>query len=469
MPILKNSKLLLILESLDKKELDQINRFIRSPYFNQNNQIVDLLDSLLELHPDISTRIMDKRALFQKVFPDKVYDEKEFRYLLSDLNRLVEQFLGYQIMGKKPMELEVHVMNELSKRGLEKAYQNRIRQFEKKLGNSSVLERDKLRYQFKFEEIRQRHFERSHQRKKDYTVQRLSEALDQYYYLYRLYLSCAMLDHETIFGKTYQLNLSADWFHHLEAKEHFDHPIIKVYANIYAALVDEKEEQNFQSLKDDLERYESQIHEGDLKDVYLFAINYCARKIRKGKQEYLSKALNLYLNGINAGFLLEKGYLTPWTFTNVIKLLLKLENYESTEAFIEKYASKLLPNFKENALRFNRAELYYTTGRYLDAQEELIHVALSDLNYYLGARILLAKIYFETNEEEALLSLLASFTIFLKRNKKISKNIKEACLNFCTVLFKIVKDSLKHRTKILDQIETLDLLAERKWLLDRLA
>ena len=458
----------MILESLDQKEVEQIHRFIRSSYFNQNGQIVDLLDTLLGYHPDIAAQIVDKRTLFQHVFPHETYNEKTFRYLLSDLNRLVEQFLGIQGIRKNTVALDIQILNELSKRGLEKSYQNRVRQFEKKRARTSVSERDHLLFQFKLEEIKQKHFERSHQRKKDYTVQKLSHVLDQYYYLYRLYLSCAMLDHETIFGKTYQLNLTADWFRHLAAKAHFEHPIIKIYSHIYAALVDEAEEQNFQDLKDNLERYEAQIHKGDLKDVYLFAINYCARKIRKGKQEYLSIALNLYLNGINSEVLLEKGQLTPWTFTNVIKLLLKLEEYELTEAFIAKNESRLLPAFKVNALRFNRAELYYTTGRYLDAQEELIHVALSDLNYYLGARILLAKIYYETGEEEVLLSLLASFTIFLKRNKQISKNIKEACLNFCTVLFKIVKGAQKQKHKILEQMKNLELLTERKWLLERL-
>ena len=176
------------------------------------------------------------------------------------------------------------------------------------------------------------------------------------------------------------------------------------------------------------------------------------------------EALDLYVKGINSKVLLEAGKLTPWTFTNVVKLSLKLERYSWTQQFINEYESKLFLEFRENALRFNRAELYYAIHRYDDAQRELINVAHTDLNYYLGARVLLAKIYFETKEEEALLSLLASFTIFLKRNKKISKNIKQSGLNFCTILFQIVKRSPKSLSKVKERMKQMDLLTERKWL-----
>ncbi len=461
---MKNSKLVLLLESFDSKELEYFEQFLSSYYYNKNERLMCIFKGLASFHPNISERIKDKRALFRYVFPNEVYDEKGFRYLLSDLNRLGEQFLGVQGMKKQSLEMDIQVMNELSRRNLKKAYQNRVRQFHKALERIAIPEKDKLLLQLKFEELKQRHFERSHKRQLDFTVQRLSELLDSYYFLYRLRVSCAMLDRHTIFGESYQINLSDEWIQHLNHHSYFDHPIIKIYFTVYQALTEKEQEDYFKNLKSYLTTHEKEIYHKDLKDIYLFAINYCARKIREGKQHYMTEALNLYIKGIDSTILLENGHLTPWTFTNVVKLSLKLEKYEWIEQFIEHYGNKLLPEFRENALRFNRAELYYVTNRYDDAQRELIGVVLSDLNYYLGARILLAKIYFETKEEEALLSLLASFTIFLKRNKKISKDIKEACLNFCAILFQIIKRSPKSLQKTKEKMAAMDLLTERKWL-----
>ena len=462
--MIKNSKLVLLLESLDEKELQNFGRFLKSPYFNQDERLIKLLKSLAKFHPNISDRFKDKLELFCYVFPNEKYNEKNFRYLLSDLNGLAEQFLGVQSMRRQSLEVDIRIMDELSKRNLKKAYQNKVRQFDKKLEGASASEREKLQMRLKFEELKQRHFERSHVRKLDYTVQRLSQLLDRYYFLYRLHLSCAMLDHQAIFGESYNINLSNEWIEHLVQKSYFDHPLAKIYYTVYQALIEDEQEGYFDQLKFYLDQEKKDIFQEDLRDIFLFAINYCARKIRKGRSNYVAEALDLYVNGIDSKVLLEEGQLTPWTFTNVVKLSLKLERYDWVQQFINNYKSKLLPEFRENAIRFNRAELFYALYRYEDAQRELIKVAHSDLNYYLGARVLLAKIYFETKEEEALLSLLASFTIFLKRNSKISKNIKLAGLNFCTILFQIVKHSPNSLNKVHERMSRMDLLTERKWL-----
>jgi len=389
---MNNSKLLLLLESFDSKELEYFNRFIKSPYYNQDERLVQLLEGLSLFYPNIVEGFKDKLELFRFVFPNQTYHEKNFRYLLSDLNGLAEQFLGLQSIKEQSLEIDIRIMDELSKRNLNKAYQSKVKQFDKKLERASIPERDGLLVRLKFEELKQRHFERSHVRQLDYTVERLSQLLDRYYFLYRLYLSCAMLDHQAIFGESYAINLSNQWVQHLRQKSFFDHPLIKIYFVVYNALEEEEESVYFQNLKAYLSTSENTTYPEDLKDIFLFAINYCARKIRKGKEDYIEEALDLYIKGINSEVLLEGGQVTPWTFTNVVKLSLKLEKYVWIEQFMNAYEAKLLPEFRENALRFNRAELYYTTHRYGDAQKELIHVALSDLNYYLGARILLAKI-----------------------------------------------------------------------------
>ena len=284
---MKNSKLILLLESLDGKELQNFDRFLNSPYFNQDKRVVKLFKGLSLFHPPISDRFKTKLELFQYVFPSEKYDEKNFRYLLSDLNGLAEQFLGMQVISKQSLEADLQIMDELSKRNLTKAYKNRIRQFEKKLERNAISERDKLFFQLKFEELKQRHFERSYIRKLDYTVQRLSQLLDRYYFLYRLHLSCAMLDHHAIFGESYKVDLTSHWVQHLSEKSCFDHPIIRIYFTVYQALVEEKQEAHFDQLKSFLNEEKKEIFHEDLKDIYLFAINYCARKILKSNLEYL--------------------------------------------------------------------------------------------------------------------------------------------------------------------------------------
>jgi len=225
------------------------------------------------------------------------------------------------------------------------------------------------------------------------------------------------------------------------------------------------EVQHFQDLKEILVTTSNQINNKDLADIYRFAINYCARKIRNGRNEYLEEALGLYIRGIESAVFLEDEYLSPWTFTNVVKLALRLQRFEWIAEFIPKYAPSLPPDFQENVLHYNYAELYFYTKDYDRALTHLNQVAFDDLNYSLGARVMLAKIYQERGEENALLSLLAAFSVFLKRNRHISANIKHTYLNFCDLLFQLIRRSPKKIQGIRNRIEETNLLTDRGWLL----
>jgi hypothetical protein len=81
--------------------------------------------------------------------------------------------------------------------------------------------------------------------------------------------------------------------------------------------------------------------------------------------------------------------------------------------------------------------------------------------------MMLLKIYYELEEEGALLSLLASFSLFLKRNKQVSKQAREMYLNFCKILQSITRRNIKHLPKIKQKIQEAKLLLERRWLLDQ--
>lgn len=243
--------------------------------------------------------------------------------------------------------------------------------------------------------------------------------------------------------------------------------LLLLHYAVYLALQDEEDEGRFGHLRQLLAAATAESDPNTLKDVYLFAINYCARKIRQGRREYASTALELYITGIDSKSLFDGKELSPWTFTNVVKLALVQERYAWIGEFIERYGSYLAPAFRDNALHYNRAELYYYTQQYDQAQEELLQVAYSDLNYYLGARILLAKIYYETGEEEPLLSLLAAFTIFLKRNKSVSGDIKSTYLHFCELLFQLVRRHPRKFAELGEKIATTHPVADRGWLLQQ--
>lgn len=461
---MKKSKVVQLLRSCEVSEINGMEHFLRSPYFNEDEAVIHLFQYLKDFYPDFSAPELKKKRVFSQVFPGQAYDDKQLRYLISDLNKLLERFLAFQKVEDTPYQLSLALLGSLSERGLNKAYRQASRHLEKELTPHAAKSSEIFWAQLQWSEIKEGHFLRQRARKHDISLQYYADDLDKYYFLNRLKIACAMLDRQTILQAEYNFNISTEWIKHLEYHNFFNEPIIQVYYTIFQALLQEEDEQYFKALKAFFKKSTSSIAPSDLKDIYLFAINYCARKIRQGKETYVMEALQLYRTGIEAHVLIDDQGLSPWAFTNVVKLSLRLEYYTQIESFIQEYAPKLPESFRENALHYNLAELYYYTKRFDQAQQHLNQVAFSDLNYYLGARVLLAKIFYETGEEEALLSLISSFTIFLKRNKQLSNNLKHTYLNFCQILFQIVRRSPAQMKKLEEKITSTALLTDRTWL-----
>ena len=173
--------------------------------------------------------------------------------------------------------------------------------------------------------------------------------------------------------------------------------------------------------------------------------------------------------GVEKGLLIKNDILPYWHFKNIIKLGLSLERYQYVENFIEQYGLMLEEKHRENLLIYSLAELNFYKKEYDVAMDYLSQVIYSkDIYYQLNAKSMLARIYYEKEEEELLLSLLASFKLFLRRNNKYSKGIIKSHLSFCNVLSRIMRKNKAKKASIKEQIENAKLIMDKRWLLKAL-
>ena len=462
---MQHSKLITALRACQKNELTVLRRFVASPYFNRREELSVLLEYLLRHWPDFVN--VKRQAAFQAAFPNQAFDEKQCRYLLSDLTQLIETFWAVEKWKQSDRQSDLALLESASERQSEKTYRKVNRRLAHELSEpETIVDSRFFLDQLHWSEASEKHFARSRVRQFDDSVQRASDNLDRYYFLQKLKFACGMVARQAIFKGDYDLGLSEHWIAHLAEKNFLDTPVIRLYFTVFQALQYEQDESHFLALRDLLLTGETAVFsQPDLEEVFRAAINYCARKIRQGREDYAEKALELYTEGLKKQAFFDDGFLSPWTFTNVVKLSLRLKRYDWVEQFIREYAPQLPVDFRENALHYNLAELFYYTHRSDEAQQHLIKVAYSDLNYYLGARVMLAKIYHESGDTEPLLSLLAAFMIFLKRNKQISSDLKQTYLNFCDILFQLIRRHPKKMAALGETIRTTSLLTDRSWLL----
>jgi hypothetical protein len=118
-------------------------------------------------------------------------------------------------------------------------------------------------------------------------------------------------------------------------------------------------------------------------------------------------------------------------------------------------------------LHFGFADLYFYTKRYALAKEHISQTDLSDIYNNLDAKEMLAKIYYETDEDDALFSHLHAFRTFLRRNKLVSEQVRKAYLNFLKLLEQSIHytpDMLQHLKATIEKTEPL---VAKSWLLEK--
>lgn len=486
---MENSKLLQLLNAFDLPMLRAFHEFVTSPYFNKDQDLVRLYDYLrqqlakgfpkekivrheerasLGVTPVLSKEKTGRQVVYASLYPEKPYDEMQLNRLMSRLLQLAERFVSiwrYEQRGVLPdcMALEYYVEAHL-----DKLYTFACEKVKSKLARQPLRNGTWYYQQFLLSDIAERHFSAQHLRRYDHHLQEASDHLDTWFLSQKLYYLCAMLDRQKILSTPYRQSFMEAVRDHLEQHDYQTTPPVAVYGHLLQTLSGTTDSDHFQKLKELVYDSDQHFTKAEVKDLFYFAINFCINKFRQGGKEYAEDLVELYDRGLQKGVLLEDGLISPWTYKNMVKLGLGLRRFEWVERFITDYSFKLPGDQREDAFHFNLADLFYHKKDYRSALFHLNQVDFTDIHYSLGAKTMLIKIYYETSETEAFLSLLSSFNIYLRRNKLISKEIKLAYLNFTAILQKIYGADKERRKALAEKIKKAPQLTDRNWLLEQL-
>ena len=463
---MENSKLFDLLSSFSAREWRSFNELVRAPFFNRSEEVIRLFDWL---EKRITTfEHLDRKSAHQAVFPDTDYQDARLNHTMSALLKLGETFIGLLEYQKEGFLPEFMILKGLSERGLEKHYRylfERKSQEMERTNRQSALD---FLNRYKLENLEAYRLQLQGGQGFNPFVQRTSDSLDNFYLAEKLRCTCFMLTSERLLAVPYRIYLAEEINEYLrQCNPESLSPIVWAYHLVYQLLSKPEAHDEFERLKAALPALESKLSRAEIEEIYQHAINYCNLQIIQAESRYVVEALNLYIWGLDTGILLQNDQLSPWHFKNIIKLALRLAKYEWTEQFIRARTPLLPREFREDAFHFNLAELYYYTKQNDKALENLNKVEFRDVSYHLGAKIMLAKIYFEMDAFDALDSLLHAFGIYLRRNKVISEDIRKTYLNFVAILGKLTRATSTQFPALRSKIETAPLLAARTWLLNQ--
>ena len=130
--------------------------------------------------------------------------------------------------------------------------------------------------------------------------------------------------------------------------------------------------------------------------------SYCIKKMNQGNAEFYREFLNLSKDLLKTDILLARGELNPWYFRNAVMASLRLNEYEWAEQFINDFENKLPTDFRQNAVSYNRALVYFYQKKYDKVIPLLQSVEYDDLVYNLSSKSILLAVYYELDADEAL-------------------------------------------------------------------
>lgn len=457
-----------LLLKLEKPELRQLKKYLRSPFVTHRADVLHLFNTLADILYRAKP-LPSREALFTLVYPDDQYDDQRLRSLMSDLHKLLEQYLRWSVTQRDTIGSQLSLASTYRQRNLPRHFQRAMRKVSKlQTANKTRNEgyyRHELRYQLEMME-----FATTNQRTGNFNLQEVDDTLDILYLAQKLRHACTQLSHKAVFQTEYQFGLLQQWISSLENSKYLAVPAVALYYYCYRFLTDTYSQVHFRKFRTTLQQSQQHFPKEELKDLYRAAINFCIRKLNEGSSPYTREGWELFQEGLAAGIFIENGHLSRFTFDNIVGFGLRLQVYEAVEAFINKHRKHLEPIYQESTVYFNYARLEYSRQQYDKALLYIQQSEAKDLVNQLIMKTLVLKIYYESEEFDLLESHLDNFRLFIRR-REVSDFHQENFKNIISYTRKLIAlapyDHVE-RTRLQDHIQQEKILTEKQWLLEKL-
>lgn len=461
-----NNRIVRVFKKLSKKEMKLLDKFVRSPIYNQHKDVIVLFD-FFKKQFDKGNFEPTPESTFKAVFPKQKYKAQELHYVNSYLLKVVEQFLAWYEWQEDSNEPMLYLLRAYRKRRLDDQFERTFLKFEKQ--QEKLTLRNRSFYQADYRRFIEKVKVDSEKRSSNIPLQALTDAQDISFIIEKLYNACTMISHQAVVKTEYDTGLLKPLLEYLESSHWLKVPAVAVYYYSYKALSSSESTVFFKKLKEILPQLAGKFIATELKDHYLVAINFCIRQVNEGNRDFLRELFELYQSGLVAEVFYESGFLSRWTYNNIVLCGLQLKEYDVVIDFINNYSGKLPAKIREGNRNLNLAHYYYELKDFDQAMSHLNQTGHDDVLHNLLSKSLLARMYFENGETNALNNLLLSFKAYIQRKKGLGYH-KTTYLNFIRYTKKLMRVNFYDKeavAKLKSQIENEKYLMDRRWFLER--
>lgn len=471
-----NTKLAEILNSFSSKELNELGKFLGSPYFNNNTKILQLYDILKKNVKAYSVLSLSKEKLFAKVFPGEKFSLKKLELLISGFVKKSNLFLALNFINKDDTVMKLAMIRKLREKKLTKNFNSEAGKLRKILMNKKARNiEDYLNLSLTEQEIiisDQYKFFLS----KNTSYQNSIDNLDYYFILKKLTQAVFILNHKNEVGSElkYELRFLREIIYFVkqnitEIKR--KHPVLYCYYLIILTLENPMRQENYAELKDYVLLNAGKIEEKLLWEILIEMENYSDSMVKVNREKYVREVFEIYMILEKRRYFKNQSFINHFDFLNTVTTGLLLGNHRWAQKFINLYKNKLPKDFRNITLNLVNAEMEFFKKNYRSALGYLNNLNYDNYYFYLRIKVLTAKIYYEMNELEALIYVIDAMKHYLRRHEKILGRYIGNTRNFIFYINYLMKFKQKPRNDLAvvkEKIMRRSDLISKEWVLEKI-
>jgi hypothetical protein len=444
---IEDSKLVILLKTFNKQEIERFEKFINSPFFNTSEQLIALFGILKKDHPGYKN--LSKEQIFTYFYPEEKYKDKKVRDLLSRMLELAHNFLSQLEFDKKENTGNYYVMRQLIERKLERHFKSRYKEAEKKHKEEPVIDEEYLLSEYFLTKLNREQINTF--KNVNYEIEFSNIIFNEYdhflnYVIYNvLYYTLIFSIRKYGLNNEVNLEFSNKVIEFLDKYPRSEYPVISILRKVLRLQskesdpVSPEDTEIYKELMEQLSDNNNKLDIINKRIVYIYLVNYTRLKSlvynKYFKEEYYSL---LKFSIENDLYPKENNNMGESSYVTVASEALFRKDFKWAEEFIEKYKKELKDDVRENAYTLCMANLNYRKGNYENALKYLVKVSIEDIYYQLKVKNLQVKIHYELGDYEMCKSVIDSFRHFLGSVKQFPEFVRIRFVNYVNFTSRMV-------------------------------
>jgi len=469
---MNNSKLIKLFIGLSRSELLEFGRYIKTPFFNRDENLVKLYEYIKKYSPEYDSPKLEKTYFLKKVAKNQEVKSRQIHDWMSDLTRKLEDYLIYVQVREQPLNRDFVLLDAMKDRQMDDLFFRSIKNMRTKLDSSP--ERDMFYY---FNQWRLRHeayfYTGDSKRYRDEVdIKKTMSEVDQFFCAVKLRYSAEMMTLETEYSGDHSIALLPEVLREIRKPNYRKNQLFRIYELVIDLFYEEKNrDKTYDQLEKLIYEHLSLGNEDEKHTLLNFLLTHANRGLIEGKSIYRQKMFDWYVYKIENNLILEDGYLPTMHFLNVMYLSMALKETGWLENFIDDYTDFLSEDVRSNTSLLAKTHLYFAKKEYKKSLRLLRQISGTEFIYPIISRTLTIQCLYELQETELILIECNNFSKYLNRNNKMATQIKNPVKNlirFVKLLSEAPYRKELTKEKLLEKLNAMKSIRAKSWLSEKI-